>query len=185
MILSVNAGSSSLKISLYILSRPFDPDATPVIPLYTSSISNISSPPSKFSFCSQSSSPSCKIENILLENVNDHASAFTYFLHTLKHEASIDRRQISHVCHRVVHGGDGTDPVIISDDSYHHIETLSDLAPLCVLLIHTIPTLHFHRKQTDTMAPLSPSSMLVFQHSLMPSLSPTLTRPSIAPYRHI
>jgi acetate kinase len=115
LILSVNAGSSSLKVSLYRLSPS-------ITLLLTSNISNISSPPAKFSWNGKKSQD--------LSDIHDHASAFAHFLDYLNHDANIDRSQIAHICHRVVHGGDYTQRVVINDESYHHIETLSDLAPL-------------------------------------------------------
>lgn len=124
LILSVNAGSSSLKISLYRLSDNLDP---PVALILTSSISNISAPPAKFSFKTENGTNSKSEE---LSSITDHASAFAHFLDTLKSQADIDPEQIAHICHRVVHGGDFRERVVISDESYHHIETLSDLAPL-------------------------------------------------------
>jgi acetate kinase len=134
LILSVNAGSSSLKISLFRLSNQSGStqgDHEPVTLLLTSSISNLSSPPAKFSFdCPSLGDKGVKEEDV--SSINDHASAFAHFLDCLKEEASIDRDEIVHVCHRVVHGGDYTEPVIISNESYHHIEKLSDLAPLYV-----------------------------------------------------
>jgi len=135
LILSVNAGSSSLKISLSRLSDESartegEPDSEPITLLLTSSISSLSSPPAKFSFDYPSFVKGVKEEDV--PSINDHASAFAHFLDCLKKDASIDRDEIIHVCHRVVHGGDYTDPVIISNESYHHIEKLSDLAPLYV-----------------------------------------------------
>jgi acetate kinase len=134
LILSVNAGSSSLKISLFRLSnqsRSTRGDHEPITLLLTSSISNLSSPPAKFSFdCPSLGDKGVKEEDV--SSINDHASAFAHFLDCLKGEASIDRDEIVRVCHRVVHGGDHTEPVIISNESYHHIEKLSDLAPLYV-----------------------------------------------------
>lgn len=137
LLLSVNAGSSSLKISLFRKTKVSGQKHTqndPVELLLTSSISNISSPPAKFSFESVSSvAKGDRQEEV--SSIKDHASAFSHFLDVLKEQASIDRNEIVHVCHRVVHGGDYTDPVIIDEESYHHIEKLSDLAPLYVSCI--------------------------------------------------
>lgn len=118
LILAVNAGSSSLKISLY---NPFD--LTPSHML-SASFSNLSSPPAKFSV---DHNPA-----IDLDSVTDHASAFAYFMKYLNNEASIYTHQLAYICHRVVHGGDYTDQirVVINPETYHHIEALSDLAPL-------------------------------------------------------
>jgi acetate kinase len=131
LILSVNAGSSSLKISLFSLSsNDSEKTQVPVTLLLTSSISNISSPPANFSFERASTGQKGAKTEETISSINDHASAFAHFLVYLRNEASIDSNEIAHVCHRVVHGGDYTDPVLISDASYHHIEKLSDLAPL-------------------------------------------------------
>jgi acetate kinase len=138
LILSVNAGSSSLKIALYKLlsdKSPVRPAGEPISLLLTSSISSISSPPAEFSFqlvSSSSDNANKTRDNDAIHHITNHASAFAVFLDVLKREAKIDKDQITHTCHRVVHGGDYTDPVVISEESYHHIEKLSDLAPLYV-----------------------------------------------------
>jgi acetate kinase len=143
LILSVNAGSSSLKIALYKLlsdKSPVQSAGEPISLLLNSSISSISSPPVEFSFQSASSSSNNAnktMDNDAIRRITNHASAFAVFLDVLKREASIDKDQITHTCHRVVHGGDYTDPVVISEESYHHIEKLSDLAPLYVLLMRS------------------------------------------------
>ncbi|KAF7312099.1 putative acetate kinase [Mycena indigotica] len=118
-VLSANAGSSSLKISLYDTTQP------PHL-ILTSSLSNITAPPAKFTFQRVDSA----VQNEELSNVHDHASAFAHFLECLTKEAKIDSETVVAVCHRVVHGGDYTDPVLINDEAFHHIEKLSDLAPL-------------------------------------------------------
>lgn len=135
LILSVNAGSSSLKISLYRLkSQTGPPDtagtAEPVELLLVSSISNISAPPASFTLSLAAHHSGCEAKKEPVNSIHDHASAFAHFLDYLKKEASIDRSEIARVCHRVVHGGDYFEPEIITKESYEHIERLSDLAPL-------------------------------------------------------
>lgn len=142
LILSLNSGSSSLKISLYRLSDsstsykpdPNDPTVNPIKLILTSSISSITTSPT-FSFSSASDSSDIRpAKNEPLQgNVKDHATAFAHFLDYMKKEADIDRERIVHVCHRIVHGGDYSEPVIINNESYHHIEALTDLAPLYVI----------------------------------------------------
>lgn len=134
-ILSLNAGSSSLKISLYRLAQP-DTFGEPVQLLIDASLSSISKD-ATFSFSAADDSikaDSCKNEPA--KDVNDHSSGFAYFLDHLKHAAGIDREKIVHVCHRIVHGGRYQAPVVITEQAYHHIERLSDLAPL-----HVVPSL--------------------------------------------
>lgn len=131
LILSVNAGSSSLKISVFRLAKDGD---EPVVLLLTSEFTSISSPPAKFSFQSTEAHDSDhSVKDQPLDEVTDHASAFDYFLNYLNNEVSIDKGAIAHVCHRVVHGGDYHEPIVISEEPKHHIETLSDLAPLFVI----------------------------------------------------
>ncbi|RPD61068.1 acetate and butyrate kinase [Lentinus tigrinus ALCF2SS1-7] len=133
-ILSVNAGSSSLKISLFRrdgvdVQNPHDI----VDLLLVSTILNISAPPAIFSFkfaAHNEGHEGREAKKEPVPSIKDHATAFAHFLDYLKREASIDRGQIVHICHRVVHGGSLFTPVVITDESYHYIERLSDLAPL-------------------------------------------------------
>jgi acetate kinase len=119
LILSANAGSSSLKLSLYSLVGQDSEDRVNLV--LSSTITSISSPPAKFSFGND-------VTNEPVDSIQDHASAFDHFLAKLK--TWIDCKEITYICHRVVHGGDYTQPVDINQESYHHIEQLSDLAPL-------------------------------------------------------
>lgn len=130
LLLSLNTGSSSLKISLYINNvLGNNIRATePLKLLLTSSISSISSPPAHFSF-SQVDHPSTS-KDASDDSIHDHASAFAHFLSHLAEDLSIDKKRIRYICHRVVHGGDYNEPVKITKESYHHIANLYDLAPL-------------------------------------------------------
>jgi len=65
-----------------------------------------------------------------VDSIHDHASAFVHFLRCMEEKASIEKERIVYVCHRVVHGGDYEGPVTIDKESFHHIERLTDLAPL-------------------------------------------------------
>lgn len=138
LILAINAGSSSLKISLFRRAYHTSEHGKPndvVDLLLVSSITNISSPPTKFTFSLVSHSQGREAKKEPIDKVHDHASAFAHFLDYLKKESAIDRSAVVHVCHRVVHGGDYFEPVIIDSDSYHHIEKLSDLAPLSYIRV--------------------------------------------------
>ena len=131
LILAVNAGSSSLKISLFKRDGASSESPHDIVDLLlTSTITNISQPPASFSFQLASHAEGREAKKEPVKSIKDHASAFQHFLDYLKREASIDRSEIVHICHRVVHGGDYFEPVIITDESYHYIERLSDLAPL-------------------------------------------------------
>ncbi|KAG6900688.1 hypothetical protein C0993_004999 [Termitomyces sp. T159_Od127] len=111
LILAANAGSSSLKISLFRL-------ADPVSLVLTCSISNITAPPAQFCFNGTA-------ESLPAEIIADHESAFAHFLTRLDNPS-----QIACICHRVVHGGDYAAPVVIDHAAYDRIAALSDLAPL-------------------------------------------------------
>ncbi|KAH8100844.1 Acetokinase family-domain-containing protein [Cristinia sonorae] len=136
LILSVNSGSSSLKISLFrVLSGEQSQD--PVELILESNTTSLTSPPAKFTFTISSSSssappPSSQIDSseISAEEISDHKSALAFFLKHLRESAGYNEKDIKKVCHRVVHGGDYRKPVVIDDESYEHLEKLSDLAPL-------------------------------------------------------
>ena len=128
LVLSVNAGSSSLKLALYSVQDTSSSE--PVQLILTSSILNISSPPAKFSFRLCSTEPTSSNLDEDCDAIHDHASAFSRFLDALKTQASLDNQRVIYICHRVVHGGDYNEPILITQESYDHIERLSDLAPL-------------------------------------------------------
>ncbi|KAK7690634.1 hypothetical protein QCA50_005733 [Cerrena zonata] len=145
LVLAVNSGSSSLKISLYRLVPSFDPSSSspaslplgkePVELLLVSTISNLSAPPASLSWKpSPHSTPTIDfgelIKDAKVDKVDSHTTAFTYFLEHLQNASGLNEDSIGKVCHRVVHGGDYVDPVVIDAESYEHIERLSDLAPL-------------------------------------------------------
>ncbi|KAH9910938.1 Acetokinase family-domain-containing protein [Fomitopsis serialis] len=121
-----------LKISLYRRAdeRAESSGQDVVELLLTSSITNISSPTASFTFKLASHNEGREAKKESVDRIKDHAAAFAYFLEHLKNESKIKRESIVHVCHRVVHGGDYFEPVIINSESYQHIENLSDLAPL-------------------------------------------------------
>jgi acetate kinase len=61
-------------------------------------------------------------------------NAFKILLRTLTEDAELPEigknSDIDIACHRVVHGGDYTTSQVINSDTYHHLEALTDLAPL-------------------------------------------------------
>lgn len=138
LVLSVNAGSSSLKISLFrVLSS--EPTPEPVELILESNSLSLTSPPATFSFVlaptskSDSQPPASSAvdsSEIPAEDISDHKSAFAFFLKHLHEQAGYAEGSIKKVCHRVVHGGDYRAPEIINKESYDHLEKLSDLAPL-------------------------------------------------------
>ncbi|CAL1716758.1 unnamed protein product [Somion occarium] len=148
LILAVNSGSSSLKISLYRIAPAFSPTPSspsssisslapgqePVELLLVSTISNLSAPPASFSWKPSPTSSTInfgdKIKDSKIQKITSHTNAFTYFLEHLKNASGLEKGAIGKVCHRVVHGGDYVEPEIIDDQTYERIQRLSDLAPL-------------------------------------------------------
>ena len=129
LLLSVNAGSSSLKLCLYRRLMDKGTSDSSLELIVTSAISSLTAPPATFTFKPEG----VKDQDIVdqpVESITDHNSCFDHFLAVLSRDISIDKERIAYICHRVVHGGDYEAAVEINKKSYHHIERLSDLAPL-------------------------------------------------------
>jgi acetate kinase len=84
----------------------------------------------KYSRGSKTIHKSKEIEN----GISDQNEAFQYILDELindKDFTDISKRDdIAIAVHRVVHGGDYDSATIIDKETYHHLENLTDLAPL-------------------------------------------------------
>ncbi|GJJ12440.1 hypothetical protein Clacol_006682 [Clathrus columnatus] len=119
LILAVNAGSSSLKLALFTASP--EPDL-----LCNWSASGIGSSDIRVKYS--------RHNNVKSDQINDHVSAFEFFLKTLDEDKENEpgSENISHICHRVVHGGSYTDPVEIDKTTLDRLAALSDLAPLSI-----------------------------------------------------
>ena len=127
IILSVNAGSSSVKISVFQASLNQEPSL-----LAEASIGGLTAPPPEISY-TRGSSKIYKSQKVTKE-ISTQNEAFQYMLDELisdKEFTAINRKEdIAIVCHRVVHGGDSERPQVIDADTYHQLEALTDLAPL-------------------------------------------------------
>ncbi|KAK0104683.1 hypothetical protein ONS95_004957 [Cadophora gregata] len=127
IILSINAGSSSVKISVYTAFSGEDPKE-----LAETQVDGLTSPPPqlKYTRCSQSICKDQKLD----EKISSQKDAFKYMLDMLIKDSEFShitkQDDIALVCHRVVHGGDFETPQIINDETYHKLEALTDLAPL-------------------------------------------------------
>lgn len=143
IILSINAGSSSVKISVY--KTPEDGSNVPK-QLAEASIEGLTSPPAKLKYERGDE----KIKDKELENINSQVDAFGYVLDHLTNDKGLPelnkKEDIRFTCHRVVHGGDYPRSQVIDADTYHHIEELSDLAPL-----HNAPALNIVRTVADML----------------------------------
>ena len=126
IILSINAGSSSVKVSVYEANGNSD---TPT-QLAEAQVEGLTAPPSILKYERGGE----KVKGEELEGINTQEDAFRYILDYLTKDNDLpqlnQKEDIKFTCHRVVHGGDYPKAQIIDEDTYHHIETLSDLAPL-------------------------------------------------------
>ena len=124
-ILSINAGSSSLKITLFSLKR----SSSSLEKIAAAEISGFTDPPAKEKY----TRGSYKTKNEW-PDIKSHNDAFQHILDAffsdkdLKEVTSKD--DITYACHRVVHGGDYATNQFINEETYHKIEELEDLAPL-------------------------------------------------------
>ncbi|OAL48227.1 acetate kinase [Pyrenochaeta sp. DS3sAY3a] len=143
IILSINAGSSSVKISVY--KTPEDSSTDPV-QLAEATVEGLTAPPAKLKYERGNE----KIKGKELENISSQEDGFRYILDHLTNDKGLPelnkKEDIRFTCHRVVHGGDYPKSQVIDKETYHHIEELSDLAPL-----HNAPALSIVRAVADIL----------------------------------
>ncbi|KAK9458781.1 Acetokinase family-domain-containing protein [Lipomyces oligophaga] len=127
LILCLNAGSSSVKFSLFKYH--------PSVPLILSGqISGITAKSQFYDFTLFDEEGKIK-EKVKQQQVScpEHDSAFKFLIQRLQASTeniinSLD--DIYLACHRVVHGGANSKPLVIDDSVDHELAMLSDLAPL-------------------------------------------------------
>lgn len=126
IILSINSGSSSVKASVY---RTQGSQENPR-QLAEAQIAGLTSPPATLSYERGSE----RIKGQEIQGVNSQEEAFEYILSHLVNDSRLseitNKADISYTCHRVVHGGDYQNAHVIDAETYHHLEELTDLAPL-------------------------------------------------------
>ncbi|KAL3470843.1 Acetokinase family-domain-containing protein [Aspergillus californicus] len=161
LILSVNAGSSSVKITFYTYEK------TPKV-IANAQISGITAPPATLKYTSGDK----ERKEELKEEVNTPQDAFKLLLKRcftdsdLKEVTSSD--DLAYICHRIVHGGDFESSAVINDKTYHQLEQLEDLAPL-----HNFSALEivrFCRKELPTV-----QSITFFDSSFHKTMPPYVT----------
>ncbi|KAL5338731.1 Acetokinase family-domain-containing protein [Aspergillus crustosus] len=122
-ILSVNAGSSSVKITFYTV------DKTPKV-IANAQISGITAPPATFKYTLGDK----ERKEELKEEINTPQDAFKLILKRCFSDSDFSdvasSDDLVYICHRIVHGGDFGSSAIINDETYHQLEQLEDLAPL-------------------------------------------------------
>ncbi len=126
IILSINAGSSSVKISVYIVEHKGQAPKQ----LADAQIVGLTAPPATLTYERGSE----KVKGQEIDGINGQQDAFNYILDHLVNDKALtviqNKDNITHACHRVVHGGDFPEAHVIDSDTYHHLEELTDLAPL-------------------------------------------------------
>jgi acetate kinase len=134
IILSVNAGSSSVKVSVFASPSKTNTSLIHPIQLAEATIEGLTAPPAKLKY--SRGDEKTKKE---LGDIKTQAEAFKYILDHLTQDEGLPelakKEDIRFTCHRVVHGGDYPNAQVIDQDTYSRIAELSDLAPLYVLLL--------------------------------------------------
>ncbi|KAF6810170.1 acetate kinase [Colletotrichum sojae] len=143
VILAINAGSSSVKISVYS-AEPNEPPHQ----IAETSISGLTAPPAQVSYTR--GDVEVKKNQDLQQKVSTQDDAFRVLLKTLIEDPQLPqikgKGDISLTCHRIVHGGDYSCSQIITLHTYFHLEKLSDLAPL-----HNGPALKIVKSCVDQL----------------------------------
>ena len=126
VILAINSGSSSVKISVYKSAA----QGHPPIQLADAQISGLTDPPASLTYeCG-----SHKIKGQGVKDISSNEDACQHILEQFVNDKDLaeisSKNDITHACHRVVHGGDYPAAHVIDENTYHHLEELTDLAPL-------------------------------------------------------
>jgi acetate kinase len=125
-ILSVNSGSSSLKITAY----KADTSTKELTEVALVQIDGITSPTQKLKY----NSANDETQEKPLSDVKDQNTAFKKVLEHLKSDDGPKElgsdNDFEVITHRVVHGGEASSPKVVNDEVVEFLENLSDLAPL-------------------------------------------------------
>lgn len=116
-----------MKISVFSASKNKEPSQ-----LAETQIDGLTSPPCQLKY-TRGSQTICKDQEVKQE-IKTQQDAFRYLLDELINDKDFplisQKEDIAIACHRVVHGGKYDRPKIITEDTYHNLEALRDLAPL-------------------------------------------------------
>lgn len=142
LILAVNAGSSSVKVSVYTLSSS-EPNQ-----IAEAQLDGLTAPPAKLSYTRGATTVAKGKE--VQQDVKDQGAAFSILLDELVNDSKLTqlakKEDITHICHRVVHGGDYSKQQAITKETLETLEELSGLAPL-----HNAPALSIVRNCLDKL----------------------------------
>ncbi|KAI7161247.1 acetate kinase, partial [Hortaea werneckii] len=146
IILAINAGSSSVKVSVFSYNPTTSTNNPPskdnsnqsdtsLTELAQIQISNLTASPALLTYTLRDQAPSLK-NSPLPTSISTPRTAFQKILSTLLQDADLpdlnSPADITVAVHRIVHGGgDFSTPTFLDDDeTVAHLERLSDLAPL-------------------------------------------------------
>jgi acetate kinase len=143
LLLSINAGSSSVKVSVYSVEINNSPKR-----LAMTSIDDLTEESPQFTYIRGLEMVATKQE--LEQPVRSQDDAFRFLLENLLNDENLSevskKDDIIYACHRVAHGGDYTESKIIDETTYEYIEGLTDLAPL-----HNSPSLQIVKTCMDAL----------------------------------
>ncbi|KAI5294515.1 hypothetical protein KEM52_003843 [Ascosphaera acerosa] len=124
--LSINAGSSSLKTTVFRLGDP--PTA-----LATATVSGLTAPPVVLKY----HHGDAKVTRSISEDAISPSDAFHYIARHLREADDLQEvgseHDFTYLLHRVVHGGKYERQIVIDEENWHYLEDLADLAPLSVM----------------------------------------------------
>lgn len=129
LILAINAGSSSVKVSVYSYSSSSTGEPKQLADIQ---VAGLTAAPAKLTY--SRGEEQLKNQELSDSEVSSQETAYEYILKHLTNDSGLKELQhpndIEFACHRIVHGGDYDKPTRINQETYHHLEELSDLAPL-------------------------------------------------------
>lgn len=127
VILAINAGSSSVKISVYSASFRKTPQQ-----IAEAQVSGLTAGPVVVSYTRHGKT--VKKAEKAWQPVEKQDDAFRLLLGLFIEDTDLQeiksKDDIAITCHRIVHGGDYSSSQLIGPKTYSHLEDLSDLAPL-------------------------------------------------------
>ncbi|KAI9800005.1 MAG: hypothetical protein M1833_003534 [Piccolia ochrophora] len=133
VLLAINAGSSSVKISVFKTDRQRKSPTQ----LAEIQVAGLTAPPVTLTYDNGKE----KIKGRKLDqDINSQDDAFGYMLDHLIKDSTLsdigEKDKINVACHRIVHGGNYEDATVIDTDTFDRLRELTDLAPL-----HNAPAL--------------------------------------------
>ncbi|KAI9898958.1 hypothetical protein N3K66_005419 [Trichothecium roseum] len=131
IVLAINAGSSSVKISVY----QAEGRGSAPVRLAEAQVSGLTAPPARLTY-DRGGVPVHRGKDVSAGGtaISTQGDAFALLLDTIVGDEGLaqvrSRDDVALACHRVVHGGDYASSQLITASTLHHLSALSDLAPL-------------------------------------------------------